>query len=148
MAHIRSQIRAALAGLFSASVPGTFAAVETARAHRIDMGRLPVLTIAWAAEETQHGANGAAAPVKRRTQWALTVYAAGDDAVADDIDALALAVEAAIGADPTLGGVVAHARVTGSNFQISGETEQRTAAVAIAVETLVVTSAADPETRI
>lgn len=51
MAHIRAQIRTALAALFSADVPGSLASVETARAHRIDRDALPVLTIGWDQEQ-------------------------------------------------------------------------------------------------
>ena len=49
---------------------------------------------------------------------------------------------------PTLAGAVAHARLTGSSFALSGETEQRSAVLALTVETMVVTAASDPETRV
>lgn len=148
MAHVRAQIRAALAGLFASDVPGSFASVETARAHRLDRDALPVLTIGWEQEQAQHGAGGSSGRVVRVTQWTLAVHLSGTESVADAADALALVVEQRIGADPTLSGSVAHARVTGSSFALSGETEQRSAVLALTVETMVVTAASDPETRV
>lgn len=148
MAHIRAQIRTALAALFAGDVPGSFASVETARAHRIDRDALPVLTIGWDQEQAQQGVGGANARVVRVTQWTMAIHCSGTDSIADDADALALLVEQRIGADPTLSGAVAHARVTGSSFALSGETEQRSAVLALTVETMVVTAASDPETRV
>lgn len=147
MAHIRAQIRTSLAGLFAGDVPGSFASVETARAHKLDRDALPVLTIGWDQEQSQHGAGRSNARVVRVTQWTLAIHVTGTDSIADDADALALLVEQRIGTDPTLSGAVAHARVTGSSFALSGETEQRSAVLALTVETMVITVASDPEMR-
>lgn len=147
MAHVRRQIRSAFANLFAGDVPSVFTAVETSRAHRIDQARLPLLTIDFVSETSAHGAGRSAAPVVRTAQWALTLYADGVT-VADTLDDMAVVVETAIATDPTLGGVVAHARVISSAVELSGETEKRTGALTLTVETIVATSAGDPETRV
>ena len=146
MAHIRSQIRAAFAGLFAGDVPGVFSAVEMARAHRVDDEALPVLAIVFDQEQAQHGLGGPDARVTRRAEWLFSIACAGGDTIADDADALALIVESRIGADPELGGVVRHARVIATRLSLSGESRQRSAVLTLTVETLTDTPASDPET--
>lgn len=141
--HIRAQIRAALAALFDGDVPASFKFVDLHRAHASDLERLPLLAIAWSSEDITGNKGGGD---WRVTQWTLSIHCAGP-AAADSADALAALVETRIGADDDLGGLVAHVRMRGSSLAISGETEKRTATLAVHVETAVLTEVADPENR-
>lgn len=146
MAHYRKQIRAALAGLFAGDVPSPFATVEAGRAHASNGERLPRLGISWTSEALGTGAGKGAAPVWRVTQWSLAISVSSLTAE-EDCDDLAALAETRIGADPSLGGVVSYARVSAAAFQMSGETERRTALLTLNVETGVMTRTDDPENR-
>lgn len=146
MAHIRTQIRAAIVALFSADVPGTFKRVEAERVHPIDDGSMmPCLDVTFAGERVDSRSSRGEANM-RGMEFAIGVSARGSG-LQDRLDVLALKVEQRMAADQTLGGLVMHIVLTATEQVLSGEAEKRTGRQVLTYQCMVATSAADPETR-
>lgn len=104
MAHIRAQVRAALAGKLTNAAPSGWT-VETSRVREVDIGDMPALTLGVRREAAMP--DGTCLPEERTlaVEVAAHIAVARESDIEDDLDAAAVWIERAISADPTLGGV-------------------------------------------
>lgn len=138
MIHIRRQIRQAIADKFSADVPGTFKRVEAGRVHALDFKTmLPCLEVEFAGEEVQARSMRGQGKI-RSLRFVVRITAKGID-LQDSLDDLALIVEARLGADITLGGIVMHLHHLSTDFDASADGESRIGNLALTYAALVTT---------
>lgn len=115
MTHARVQIRAAVAAAL-ANLPTTGGNVFPGRPWPLDEGERPGIVVLTPAEDAEVDAIG---PVKlMRTLEVLVIGYDDGDAIEDRLDQIALEVETAIAADPTLGGTVKEIVLSGTAMEI------------------------------
>lgn len=139
--QIRDQVKTTLTGLAT-----TGANVFTNRVYRFDEAELPALYVHTPAEDSEVGQMGPTPTLHRTLTIEVEGYAADSSAIADTLDTIAAEVEAAIGADTTLGGRVMWIAPVRTEINFTGDGEAVTGSVRITFEAVYVTTVADPET--
>lgn len=126
MAHARQQIReAVIAKIHAIGIAN--AKVMKARTNRVDPVDGPVLIVFAPQEQSDVSAMGSAPPLDRTLSISLEAYVKGDVDIEDDLDDLAVDIETAFGSDPKLGGLIKSIRLTSTESDIGGGSEQRAA---------------------
>lgn len=122
MDHPRSAIRAAVRDRLAAALPDLAARIYVQRATPLVRERLPAIMI-YARDERIDEAYTADPGARRRVlTLAVEIVAAGRDAH-DAADALAAAVESALEADETLGGLLEGSRLMRTEMEMDGDGE-------------------------
>ena len=148
MAHVRQQIRSAaitaLTGLAS-----TGDNVHGVRGHAIGQGNLPALIIRTPAESRGYSNIGADPALLRQVSLTVLALATGGDSLDDDLDQIAVEVEAALAADVTLGGVCNHLVLVATEFDPpDGRGETISNALELTFQVEYQTARSDPETSL
>lgn len=126
--HARAQVRAALAAVLGGLA--TPAAVYMERRNRLDPGLLPAVVVALTDCEAQPGDRTMDAGDGFVVEWAQTVvveiHATGrdGDVVAPVLDQVELEVETALGADPSLGGLLELLEPTSSALDMTTDQDR------------------------
>ena len=119
--HKRKQIRdyfeTALSGLTT-----TGANVFQTRTYPLTDAKLPALVLFNGDESSERRSAGAG--LQRLFQQVVEGYAKANANVDDTLDAIADEVEAAIDADPTIGGLAATVYLADTEFEFSGDSEK------------------------
>lgn len=138
MTHMRRQIRQAIAAKFTPDSPAVFKRVETDRVHAIDAKTmLPCMEIEFRGEEIAGRAMRAQGKI-RTMQFAVRITAQAS-ALQDKLDELAMIVEARLGSDLTLGGLVMHIVHSATEPDISADGESRLGSLSLTYTALVTT---------
>lgn len=141
MPHARTQIRTAVvAALGATAIP-----VITSRVYP-DGGPLPSLTVYTSTEETEQDEDEAMGEDDQSRRLVLTVEARVKDTVEldDALDDACLAVEQALGADVTLGGLAEWLSIRGTEYERTGEQEQPLGVATMAYQIDYIVDRTDP----
>jgi len=149
MSHVRSQIRDQFVAILKAGVPLVTRRVYGTRVYPLTQAKLPAITVTASAEASQlmtMGASMGARSLDRTVDITVSIYENATASLDSTIDAIAVQVEEAIGADYTLGGIAKHSVLTSTSIDFSGETEQPVGIATLTFAVRYVTSLTDVET--
>ncbi len=138
MSHVRKQIRDQFVTLLTAGVTLVSSRVYATRVYPLTQAKLPAITVTIGSESSglmTMGATMGSKSLDRTVDIAVSVYENATASLDSAIDAIAVQIEEAIGADFTLGGIAKESVLTSTSIDFSGETEQP---VGIATMTFVV----------
>lgn len=125
MTHVRKQLRDAVKTLLT-GLATTGANVFTGRTRPVLKGKPPYLLIYTPSESSQPGTLGYPRMMQRTLTFAIQgIVQDGTGAdIEDTLDAIAEEVEAAIGADPTVGGLCKGAFLSSTDIVLENDGEQ------------------------
>lgn len=149
MPHVRSQIRDKFVTILKAGVPLVTRRVYGTRVYPLTQAKLPAITVTASAEESElmtMGATMGARSLERTVDIAVSIYENATASLDSTIDAIAVQVEEAIGADYTLGGIARHSVLTSTSIDFSGESEQPVGIATLTFAVQYITSFTDVET--
>lgn len=145
--HVREQIRVAAATTLN-GLPTTGGRVYASRVSNWNSASLPGLAIYTTAETAEPAAMGSGRPTARELELVIEAAAKAVAGVDDILDRVAAEVEAALAADPTLGGLVKRLVLERTEIDLSGEGEEPVGLVRLTFQALYRTPAGDPETTV
>jgi signal transduction protein with GAF and PtsI domain len=149
MAHVRSQIRDQFVSTLKAGVSLVSRRVYGTRVYPLTQAKLPAITVTAGAESSElmtMGATMGARSLDRTVDITVSIYENATETLDSKLDAIAVQVEEAIGADYTLGGLAKHSVLTSTSIEFSGETEQPVGIATLTFAVRYVTSFTDVET--
>jgi len=149
MAHVRKQIRDQFVSILTAGVSLVSSRVYATRVYPLTQAKLPAITVTASAEASEimtMGASMWARSLDRTVDITVSIYENATASLDSALDAIAVQVEEAIGADYTLGGLVKHSVLTSTSIDFSGETEQPVGIATLTFAVRYVTSFTDVET--
>lgn len=123
MTHIRTQVRAAAVSALSA-LTTTATRVFTGRPYPLQASERPGLVVEVLAERVEVVAMNADPTLLRTLQLTVIGYTEGDD-IEDRLDVIGAEVEAALGANPTLGGVALDTTLSAVDLDVDSEGTKR-----------------------
>jgi phosphoenolpyruvate-protein kinase (PTS system EI component) len=149
MSHVRKQIRDQFVTLLTAGVTLVSSRVFATRVYPLTQAKLPAITVTAGAETSGLMTMGATMGVKsldRTVEITVSIYENATASLDSAVDAIAVQVEEAIGADFTLGGIAKESVLTSTSIDFSGETEQPVGIATMTFAVRYVTSLTDVET--
>ena len=149
MSHVRKQIRDQFVTLLPAGVTLVSSRVFATRVYPLTQAKLPAITVTAGAETSGLMTMGATMGVKsldRTVEITVSIYENATASLDSAVDAIAVQVEEAIGADFTLGGIAKESVLTSTSIDFSGETEQPVGIATMTFAVRYVTSLTDVET--
>lgn len=149
MAHVRKQIRDQFVTLLTAGVSLVSSRVYATRVYPLTQAKLPAITVTIGSESSglmTMGATMGSKSLDRTVEIAVSVYENATASLDSAIDAIAVQIEEAIGADFTLGGIAKESVLTSTSIDFSGETEQPVGIATLTFSVRYVTSLTDVET--
>lgn len=149
MAHVRKQIRDQFVTLLTAGVSLVSSRVYATRVYPLTQAKLPAITVTIGSESSglmTMGATMGSKSLDRTVDIAVSVYENATASLDSSIDAIAVQIEEAIGADFTLGGIAKESVLTSTSIDFSGETEQPVGIATLTFSVRYVTSLTDVET--
>lgn len=145
MAHVRTQLRTALATLLL-GLATTADRVFKSRVTPFQRQELPALSVAVEEEEISLGTVTTAVQISRRVTARITGHAGLADGVDDELDQIALEVEQKIATDDTLGGLINEPLLlTGIEAERSGEGDVPVGRITLTYATTYETTTAAPD---
>lgn len=146
MAHVRKQIRDALEVLLT-GLATTGTRVEASRVYEVQPDALPALNIIIGEEQISRDTMGG--DQQRFAAVIVEGYAAGPAGLDDTLDQIAAEVEAAIGGDPKLGGLLNFPLdLTSLEPDLDGEATAKVGIVSLEFSAGYRTARTNPETSI
>lgn len=149
MAHVRKQIRDKFVTILTAGVSLVSKRVYATRVYSLTQAKLPAITISSGAESSglmTIGATMGAKSLNRTLEITVSIYENANASLDSLIDAIAVQIEEAIGADFTLSGIAKQSVLTSTNIEFSGETEQPVGIATLTFAVQYITSLTDVET--
>ncbi len=149
MSHVRKQIRDQFVTLLTAGVTLVSSRVYATRVYPLTQAKLPAITVTIGSESSglmTMGATMGSKSLDRTVEIAVSVYENATASLDSAIDAIAVQIEEAIGADFTLGGIAKESVLTSTSIDFSGETEQPVGIATLTFSVRYVTSLTDVET--
>lgn len=149
MAHVRKQIRDQFVTLLTAGVSLVSSRVYATRVYPLTQAKLPAITVTIGSESSglmTMGATMGSKSLDRTVDIAVSIYENATASLDSAIDAIAVQIEEAIGADFTLGGIAKESVLTSTSIDFSGETEQPVGIATLTFSVRYVTSLTDVET--
>lgn len=149
MAHVRQQIRDRFVTVLKTGVGLVSRRVYSTRVYPLTQSKLPAITVTIGAEASElmvMGATMGAKSLDRTADVVVSIYENATASVDSALDAIAVQVEEAIGADYTLSGLVKHSVLTSTGIDFSGETEQPVGIATLTFSVRYVTGFTDVET--
>lgn len=149
MSHVRKQIRDQFVTLLTAGVSLVSSRVYATRVYPLTQAKLPAITVTIGSESSglmTMGATMGSKSLDRTVDIAVSVYENATASLDSAIDAIAVQIEEAIGADFTLGGIAKESVLTSTSIDFSGETEQPVGIATLTFSVRYVTSLTDVET--
>ena len=149
MAHVRKQIRDQFVTLLTAGVSLVSSRVYATRVYPLTQAKLPAITVTIGSESSglmTMGATMGSKSLDRTVDISVSVYENATASLDSAIDAIAVQIEEAIGADFTLGGLAKESVLTSTSIDFSGETEQPVGIATLTFSVRYVTSLTDVET--
>ena len=145
MAHVRKLIRDRMATVLSAGVGLVNGRVFTSRLYPLTAAKLPAITVHSGAEASGLMAMGNVT-LMRTLQVSVDVYVRANETFDDDVDAICVQVEAAIGGDFRLDGLAKDVVLTGTDIDFSGEGEVPVGIARLTFDVRYVTTISDATT--
>jgi hypothetical protein len=149
MSHVRTQIRNKFVDLLKAGAPLVSNRVYATRVYPLTQAKLPAITVTASSEESSlmtMGSTMGAKSLDRSVDIQVSIYENATASLDSTVDAIAVQVEEAIGADFTLAGIAKHSVLTSTSIDFSGETEQPVGIATLTFSVRYVTSFTDVET--
>ena len=149
MSHVRKQIRDQFVTLLTAGVTLVSSRVYATRVYPLTQAKLPAITVTIGSESSglmTMGATMGSKSLDRTVEISVSVYENATASLDSAIDAIAVQIEEAIGADFTLGGIAKESVLTSTSIDFSGETEQPVGIATLTFSVRYVTSLTDVET--
>ena len=149
MSHVRKQIRDQFVSVLTAGVTLVSSRVYATRVYPLTQAKLPAITVTIGSESSglmTMGATMGSKSLDRTVDIAVSVYENATASLDSAIDAIAVQIEEAIGADFTLGGIAKESVLTSTSIDFSGETEQPVGIATLTFSVRYVTSLTDVET--
>ena len=149
MSHVRKQIRDQFVTVLTAGVTLVSNRVYATRVYPLTQAKLPAITVTIGSESSglmTMGATMGSKSLDRTVDIAVSVYENATASLDSAIDAIAVQIEEAIGADFTLGGIAKESVLTSTSIDFSGETEQPVGIATLTFSVRYVTSLTDVET--
>jgi hypothetical protein len=149
MSHVRKQIRDQFVSVLTAGVGLVSSRVYATRVYPLTQAKLPAITVTIGSESSglmTMGATMGSKSLDRTVEIAVSVYENATASLDSAIDAIAVQIEQAIGADFTLGGIAKESVLTSTSIDFSGETEQPVGIATLTFSVRYVTSLTDVET--
>ena len=123
MAHVRKQIRDRIASTLTSSVSLVSSRVFASRVYPLTKAKLPAITV-YTGSEVSNRLNMGVSDLNRSLSVEVDIYVRATNTFDDDVDAIAVQVEAAIAADFTVNSLAKEAVLSGTDIQFSGDAEQ------------------------
>jgi hypothetical protein len=122
MAHVRKLIRDRMQTILSAGVGLVNGRVYSSRVYPLTAAKLPAITVHSGAEVSGLMAMGTVT-LTRTLAISVDVYVRANETFDDDVDAICVQVEAAVGADFRLNDLAKDVVLRGTDIDFSGEGE-------------------------
>jgi hypothetical protein len=148
MSHVRQQIRDQFVTVLKAGVSLVSRRVYATRVYPLTQAKLPAITVTLSSESSElmvMGATMASKSLDRTVDVVVSIYENATASIDSALDAIAVQVEEAIGADYTLGGLAKHSVLTSTSIDFSGETEQPVGIATLTFSVRYVTGLTDVE---
>lgn len=149
MAHVRKQIRDAVETTLVSAVSLVSGRVYASRVYALSDAKLPAVAIYSASESSSTMSFGMginAVKMMRELSLNVEAYVAVNDVFDDNVDAICVQIEEAIGADPTLGGLAKDAVLVSTEIDYDGATETPVGVARLTYTVQYVTSVGNVET--
>lgn len=146
MAHVRKQIRDAVATLLSSGVTLVSGRVFASRVYPLAQAKLPAVLVYTRSETSGLQTIGSAITSARSLSLSVDAYVRATTTFDDDLDAICVQIEEAIAADFRLGGLAKDAVLIGTEIDYNGDTEQPIAVARLTYTIRYVTTIGDVET--
>lgn len=149
MSHVRKQIRDSFVAVLTTGVPLVSRRVYATRVYPLTQAKLPAITVTASSESSgimTMGATMGSRSLERTVDIAVSIYENATASLDSTVDAIAVQVEEAIGADFTLGGIAKESVLISTSIDFSGETEQPVGIATLTFSVRYVTSFTDVET--
>lgn len=145
MAHVRKQIRDQVASVLSASVSLVSGRVYASRVYPLTDAALPAVTVYTGAESSALVTMGTIT-LQRDLSITVDAYVKSTTTFDDDVDALCVQIEDAIGADFRVNGLAKDIVLSSTEIDFSSEAEQPVGVARLTFTVRYVTSISDSST--
>lgn len=145
MAHVRKQIRDAIAARLATDAALVGGRVYASRVYPLSEANIPCLAIYTTSESSGLRTMGSIT-MSREMDVQIDIVVRATDTFDDDVDAIAVQVEESIGADIRLGGLVKDIVLTATQIEYDGDAERPIGVASLTFSTRYVTSIEDVET--
>lgn len=145
MAHVRQQIRDAVATTLTSAVTLVSSRVYTTRVHPLNEANLPAISV-YTGSESSERYNVGVTDINRTLSLEIDIYVRETGSFDDDVDAIAVQVEEAMAGDFTIGGLVKSSVLISTAIQFDGEADQILGVAKLTYQVRYVTSLTDVET--
>lgn len=145
MAHVRQQIRDAVATTLTSAVTLVSSRVYTTRVHPLNEANLPAISV-YTGSESSERYNVGVTDINRTLSLEIDIYVRETGTFDDDVDAIAVQVEEAMAGDFTIGGLVKSSVLISTAIQFDGEADQILGVAKLTYQVRYVTSLTDVET--
>jgi len=145
MAHVRQQIRDAVATTLSSAVTLVSGRVYTTRVHPLNEALLPAISVYTGSESSERYTAGIT-DMNRELSLELDIYVRESATFDDDADAIAVQVEEAMAGNFTIGGLAKSSVLTSTEIQFDGEADQILGVAKLTYQVRYVTPINDVET--
>lgn len=145
MSHVRRQIRDKMVDVLKAGVSLVNQRVYASRIYSLKQDKLPALVVTTASESSELMNMGSTKNLDRSVSISVDVYVRVTDTFDDDLDAICVQVEEAIGGNFYLDGLSKNTVLTSTEVEFSGEAEQPAGVARLTYDVRYVTSVADVE---
>lgn len=147
MSHVRQQIRDTIATALTSGVTSVYGRVYTSRFYPMRDTDTPGICVYTLIEQSSSLSMGESR-LMRVLNVAVDIYATATNDADDTVDALAASVEAAVGADPTFGGIAKDSTIISTEIDLSGDGETPFVLARLTYSVEYVTSGANAETAL
>lgn len=145
MAHVRQQIRDAVATTLTSAVTLVGGRVYTTRVHPLNEDLLPAISV-YTGSELSDRYNAGVTDMNRQLSLEIDVYVRETSTFDDDADAIAVQIEEAMAGDFTIGGLAKSSVLTSTAIQFDGEADQILGVAKLTYQVRYVTPIDDVET--
>lgn len=145
MAHVRQQIRDAVATTLTSAVTLVSGRIYTTRVHPLNEALLPAISV-YTGSETSERYNVGVTDINRELSLEIDIYVRESSTFDDDADAIAVEVEEALAGDFTIGGLAKSMVLTSTAIQFDGEADQILGVAKLTYQVRYVTPIDDVET--
>jgi len=145
MAHVRRQVRDKMVDVLKAGVSLVNRRVYASRIYSLTQDKLPALVVTTVSESSGLMNMGSTKNLDRSVSISVDVYVRATETFDDDLDAICVQVEEAIGGNFYLDGLSKNTVLTSTEVEFSGEAEQPAGVARLTYDVRYVTSVADVE---
>ena len=145
MAHVRKQIRNKLVDVLKAGVPLVNRRVYDSRVYSLTQDKMPALVISTVSESSGLMNMGSTKNLDRVCSISVDVYVRATEIFDDNVDAICVQVEEAIGANFYLDGLSKNTILSSTEIEFNGEAEQPVGIARLTYDVRYVTSITDVE---